>query len=338
MRRLLLAAALAAGAAHAENGATLNLLGQYERRDATPDNVYRVRDWSRVLRTAEMRWQWDAPAATAVRGLVTARSASGERLDLAVDELSLERPAGRGFVTVGKKVMSWDVGYAFRPLDVVQQEDRRALYQPTLEGVPMLAWEAFDADSALTVVLSNPGRGRAAQPREDGSLAARLYRHRGTRDEYAVLRYSERNGIEGGVSFSEVRSDALELHGSILFQQRHDSWTGARWQPRNRGGKALAGMTWTTESRFSLLAEAWLDRTAAPGQQRNLLVRGAQNEGDLQVAADLLWQPQNRSRITGVSVSWTPAPWAFAITWRHYGGPAGAVVRGAGIATIQRAF
>lgn len=339
MKKLVIAAALAAaGVAHAEDSASLNLRAQYERRAANPANPYGVRDWSHVVRSLDARWQWDAPLATAVRGVLTARGASDEDSRVRVAELSLERALGAGFATAGKKVMSWDVGYAFRPLDVVQQEDRRALYTPVLEGVPLLAWETFDADSALTVVLSNPGHGKAAQPRGDGSAAARYYRHRGTRDDYAVLRVSQRNGVEGGVSFSDVRSDALELHGSVLFQQRHDTWTGARWQPHGGGGKALAGMTWTTEGKFMLVAEAWLDRTALPGQQRNLMLRGAQNEGDLDLSADVLWQPQSGSKITTVSLSWTPAPWALTLSLRHFGGVAGTVVRSAAIATVQRAF
>jgi hypothetical protein len=336
---LVIAAALvAAGAAQAEDSASYNLRAQYEQRTANPANPYGVRDWSHVVRSLDARWQWDAPFATAVRGVVTARGASDEDSRVRVNELSLERAFGAGFVTVGKKVMSWDVGYAFRPLDVVQQEDRRALYTPVLEGVPLLAWETFDADSALTVVLSNPGRGQAAQPRGDGSAAARYYRHRGTRDEYAVLRVSQRNGVEGGVSFSDVRSDALELHGSMLFQQRHDTWTGLRWQQHGGGGKALAGLTYTTESKFMLVAEAWLDRTALPGQQRNLMLGGSHNDGDVDVAADVLWQPQNGSKIGTLSLSWTPAPWAMTLSLRHFGGAAGAVVRTAASATIQRAF
>jgi hypothetical protein len=339
MRRPLLAILLAAaGGAHADDMLNADLRAQFEERRANPANPYGVGNWSQAVRTAEVRWQWDGPLATAVRGIATARSATGEASRATINELSLERALGGGFVSVGKKVMSWDVGYAFRPLDVVQQEDRRALYQSTLEGVPMLAWESFGEASALTVVVSNPGHGRAAQPRDDGSVAARLYRHSGGMDQYAVLRASSRNGAEGGVSFSDVRSDALEVHGSVLFQQRHDTWTGARWLGQGGGGKALAGMTWTTEGKFSVLAEAWVDRTVRPGQQRNLLIRGSQDFGDLDLAADMLWQPRDGSRIAGVSLSWTPAPWAFNLSVRHYAGVAGTVVKRAAIATLQRSF
>jgi hypothetical protein len=339
MRKLILAMTLAAaGGAHAEDMLNLDLRAQFEERRANPANPYGVRDWSQAVRTAEVRWQWDGPLATAVRGIATVRSATTETARATLNELSFERALGSGFVSVGKKVMSWDVGYAFRPLDVVQQEDRRALYSPALEGVPMLAWETFGEASAVTVVISNPGHGQATQPRDDASFAARLYRHTGSMDQYAVMRASRRNGVEGGVSFSDVRSDGLELHGSALFQQRHDTWTGARWLGRGGGGKALAGLTWTTEGKFSLLAESWLDRTVLPGQQRNLLLRGSQDFGDLDLAADLLWQPRDGSRIAGLSLSWTPAPWAFNLSVRHYGGAAGTVVKRAAIATLQRSF
>lgn len=335
---MALAVLLAAGTAQAENSASFNLRGQYEHRDANPDNPWGLRDWSHVLRSAEARWQWDAPLGGAVRGVASARGASDEEGRVRLHELSLERPLGNGFVSVGKKVMSWDVGYAFRPLDVVQQEDRRALYAGTLDGVPMLAWERFDADSALTLVATNPGRGRADQPRGDGAVAGRYYRHVDTRDEYAVLRVSDRNGVEGGVALSDVRADALELHASVLFQQRHTRWDGARWRPHEGGGKALAGLTFTTESKLSLLAEAWIDRTVASPQQRNLLLRVSRTEGDLVVSADVLRQPGSGSTITTVGMSYAPAPWAVSLSLRQFGGQSGVAVRQVALATLEWAF
>ncbi|SFV07144.1 hypothetical protein [Pseudoduganella namucuonensis] len=336
---LVASACAGTGAARADDSATLNLRAQLESREdarGTRGNTFEQ---------AELRWQLNAPLRNALRGVFTARHDSGDgpNAALRVNELTLERPLGAGFVTVGKKVMSWDVGYAFRPLDVVQQEDRRALNPVTLNGVPMLAWEAFDASRAVTVVLSNPGKGRGAQPRDDGSLALRLYRQNGARDEYAVLRVSARNGLEGGASFSHVATEELEMHGSLLFQQRHEEWTFSRvapprWQRREGGGKALAGFTWTNAGKFSVLGEAWLDRTAPRAQQRNLLLRASQNDGDLDVFADVLWQPQNGSRISSVGMSWKPGPWLFSASLRHNGGPAGTLVRNTAVATAQYAF
>jgi hypothetical protein len=345
-------ACLYTATAAAQEGATLNLRVQAESLDAGDDYIGRGGRSGRTFEHAELRWQYNAPWRTAVRGVLTARKDSGggngggNGGGVRINELSLERPLGAGFLTAGKKVMSWDVGYAFRPLDVVQQEDRRAINPVTLEGVPMLAWEAFDADRALTVVLSNPGRSRQDQPRDDGSLAVRLYRQHGARDEYAVLRISSRNGVEGGVSFSQVASPEFELHGSVLLQQRHDVWLVSRtaaphWQRsagNNGGGKALAGFTWTNEAKFSVLGEAWLDRTASAQQQQNLLLRAAQDSGDFDVSADVLWQPQNGSKIASVGVSWKPGPWLFSAGVRRYGGIAGSKVRSIAVAAAQYAY
>ena len=343
---LICAACAVPGCAAAGDSATLHLRAQTESTDTV---------WGSSTHTfehAELRWQYNAPWQNALHGVFTAQHGGGNVVR--INELSLERPLGAGFLTAGKKVMSWDVGYAFRPLDVVQQEDRRALNPVTLEGVPMLAWEAFDADRAVTVVLSNPAHSinsRRDQPRDDGSLAVRLYRQNGARDEYAVLRLSERSGVEGGVSFSQVAAPEFEVHGSVLLQQRHDEWLasgpvslqpGRRqdWRRRSGGGKALAGFTWTSESKFSVLGEAWLDRTAVRQQQRNVLLRAAQNSGDFDISADTLWQPQSSGsgRIGSVAVSWKPGPWLVSASLRHFGGAASASARNIAVASVRYSF
>ncbi len=342
MKHWLSCALLAlSGPALADDSSALYLRAQTESADNAQGRS------SHGFGMAEWRWQHGMLRGT-LRGVLTARSDGGDGGGVPrVNELSLERPLAGGFATAGKKVMGWDVGYAFRPLDVVQQEDRRALNPVSLEGVPMLAWEAFDDSRAVTVVWSNPGHGKRGQPRNDGALAVRLYRQQGSTDQYAVLRLSNRNGVEGGASFSHVAGDELELHGSILLQQRHDEWTTGwrappRWQRMEGGGKALAGFTWTTEGKFSMLGEAWLDRTAARGRQRNVLLRAAQAEGDLEIAADVLWLPRQDaapgSRITSLGVSWKAAPWQAGASVRHFSGAAGALARNVAVMSVQYAF
>lgn len=280
---------------------------------------------SQSLQAGGLRWS-DGPW----RSVLTATRIDGGKVRPRLNELSYDRALGDTFLTAGKKVMSWDVGYAFRPLDVVQREDRRALNPLALEGIPLLAWERFDADSATTVVWANPTQGRAAsasQQRDDEALAIRHYRQRGARDEYTVLRLSRRNGIEAGASFSQVASDGLELHASLLWQQR----------PAH-SGKAMAGFTWTTESKLSIIGEMWTDRSAAPGQQRNRMLRAAQYFDDVEVSADLLWQPQSGSRIGTVSSSWKNGPWTLSASYRRYGGLAGRYMQDTALASIQRGF
>lgn len=342
--------------------ATLNVRLQTESVDTVMSRS------TRSFELAELRWQAKVPGQNTLRGGVTARHDSGASDGaLRINELALERPLVGGFLTAGKKVMSWDVGYAFRPLDVVQQEDRRALNPVTQNGVPMLAWEAFDASRAITIVLTNPqhGAARADQPRADGALAVRLYRQDGSTDQYAVLRLSQRNGVEGGASFSHVVNEALEWHASLLLQQRHDRWlpggvgssaggsTGnniggsagiggssaafpLRAVRQDGGGKALTGFTWTTESKWSVLGEAWLDRTVQHAQQRNALLRVAHTMGDGEISGDVLWQ--RGSRIASLAASWKPGPWLLSASLRHFDGAAGMVVKTVAVASVQYAY
>ncbi len=327
-------AAFAPALVQAQQAASFNLKTQFESRQAAIGNPYGVRDSVHRIVAADALAQFAGPLESTVRAVASARDDNGGDSNAVLNELSFDRALGPGFVTIGKKVLSWDVGYAFRPLDVVQQQDRRAINAPTLVGVPLIAWELFDASRALTVVLSNPGRRKADQPRDDGALALRLYRRDGEagRDEYAVLRLSDRNGVEGGLAFSQVEGEAIELHASVLLQQRHDKWinslrTTPRWQPYAGGGKAMAGLTWTTESKFSVLAEAWLDRTGASLGQRNVLVRASQNWDESELSADVLWMPEDGGRVASIAYDWKHGPWNVSASLRSYGGNANSMAR-----------
>lgn len=181
--------------------------------------------------------------------------------------------------SIGKKVLSWDVGFAFRPLDVLQQEDRRVVIPPTLEGVTVVAWDKFSENAALTVGVANPGRGKAGKPRDDASWFARYYVHRGEMENYLLARWSERNRLEAGGAFTYVADGAFEWHGSLLLQERYekalnslaarDDLTIPLSQANpvspvafDFGKKALLGFTWTSPSGLSVLGEAWHDNNA----------------------------------------------------------------------------
>jgi len=194
-------------------------------------------------------------------------------------------------ISVGKKVLSGDVGYAFRPIDVLQRESRLQVMPPPLEGIPMLSWDNFSADGAWSLVLANPGHGRRGEPREDGSLALKLYRRAGALDLHGVVRHSARYGMEFGAAASMVPDEALELHASVLAQRRGERRvpladgvatrdllaadgalvTDAVAWPR----KALLGGTWTAAGGLSVLGELWWDGTAPAGGDWQRLARQA---------------------------------------------------------------
>src|SRR5438445_2388540 len=74
------------------------------------------------------------------------------------NELYASGDFGAWQMSAGKKVVGWDVGYGFRPNDVVQQEQRRTLLTLTQEGRPLLQLERFDAETASSLVWVNPQR------------------------------------------------------------------------------------------------------------------------------------------------------------------------------------
>lgn len=210
--------------------------------------------------------------------------------------------AGERF-SAGKKVLSGDVGYAFRPIDVLQRESRLQLQPPPLEGVPMVSWDNFAADSAWSLVLTNPGHGRRGAAKQDGALALKLYRRVASADFHGVARHSERNGLELGGAVALVPDEAVELHASLLQQQRGEQRVpladGASigqllssdqaLQTRSLGSlrKALVGGTWTTESGFSLLGEWWWDGAANSAADWQRLARNAALRNALLGASDV---------------------------------------------------
>ncbi|MDP3133061.1 MAG: hypothetical protein Q8M78_09005, partial [Burkholderiaceae bacterium] len=189
--------------------------------------------------------------------------------------------------SVGKKVVSWDVGYAFRLNDVVQQETRRTLSPATLVGRPLLMAEHFSADTAWSLVWVNPTQGKAlagmGQSADEAALAARVYQRAGSADWHGFARWGRRTGGSVGAAVSWVASDALELHASVRHYAHVDALISADtsspvlpappgtalsttnpWQTAltGAGQQVLVGGTWTAENQISLLAEAWYDGAA----------------------------------------------------------------------------
>nr|VFK52882.1 MAG: hypothetical protein BECKTUN1418F_GA0071002_10148 [Candidatus Kentron sp. TUN]VFK53443.1 MAG: hypothetical protein BECKTUN1418E_GA0071001_10168 [Candidatus Kentron sp. TUN] len=217
--------------------------------------------------------------ATAIHNL---REGTKPESDEIVNELYYDAQIAGQEISFGKKIMSWGVGYGFRPLDVVQREDRRRLFLRTLEGVKFVAGDYFTDDSAFTLAYINSDRGQDDDRIDEESLALKYYRLQDNTDIHAVARLSGRSGIEAGVGFSHVVNEGLEGHGSILYQNRYNKRinrltesgspllaTGNPIQERSfrNGVKALLGATWTHASGISLLGEFWFDNAAYSGNE-----------------------------------------------------------------------
>jgi len=227
-----------------------------------------------------------------------------------INEAQASISVGSWSLSAGKKIVAWDVGYGFRPNDVVQQEARRTLLTVTATGRPLVMAEYFDADNAAALVWVNPTATRDATGAQEPALAARLYRRDGAVDWHLFARVGQRTGLSLGLASAWVASDALELHASVRTLNRADTLAlrsdgsllsiANPWQPATawRTQQAAFGGTWTNAAQFSLLLEAWWDGTAPTNAQwnawndrnRQLLALAKTPAPTQAIAGNLAWQ------------------------------------------------
>lgn len=243
--------------------------------------------------------------------------------------------------SLGRKVVGWDVGYGFRPNDVVQQEVRRPLVAVPLQGRPVLMAEHYTQDAAWSLVAVNPTAEGSATGAREPALAARWYQRLGALDAYAFARWGRRTGGSLGAAFAWVASDAVELHGSLRHMTRFDTWEDASaapgalalaspWRAATGGAaqQALLGGTWTNAQQVSVLLEAWYDGTApSAGQWRQWAQRGealqrmaTAGAPPAAVAGNLAWQAQAFNAFASLRRqnlllrgSWTAGAWEPAL-------------------------
>jgi hypothetical protein len=288
---------------------------------------------------ASLRLKW--------RGIEAAASALGSqdggaagRARLRLDELFYARDSASGLrLSVGQRVVSWDVGYAFRPNDLIQDEARRALVTRTLQGRPLLMLEGYGADTAWAVAAAHySSRVQDEHPHAPSEtlLAARLYRHAGAADLYGFAAIGTRSRATVGAAFSWVLDDAMELHGSWRWRQRAKVMTASVpgtpavaeaplyadvWQ--RPAHQIMLGGTWSSASRLSLIVEGWYDATAPSnrfwsqwaGHNAALAAAGTQGAPLPAVAGNYGWQaealsygPLRRTNLY-VRLSWQHEGW-----------------------------
>ena len=269
------------------------------------------------------------------------RSEGGDTQSRAwVNELYAAQGAGAWQFSAGKKIVAWDVGYGFRPNDMIQQEVRRTLLSNTLEGRPLLMAEHFDASTAWSWVWVNPTASSDASGPAEPALALRVYQRDGAVDWHGFARLGAHSGASVGAAAAWVASEATELHASLRYLQRVDSSAidpaagvlsmNNPWQSVTQSNvkQLLLGGTWTNEDQLSVLAEAWWDGTAPSDAQwdawsaRNaqLGALAAMGVPAAAVAGNLAWQTQafstsqslRRSNVF-VRLSWQHDAWQPAL-------------------------
>lgn len=253
----------------------------------------------------------------------------------AVHELQISGEAFGWQLSAGRKHVSWDVGYAFRPNDLIAQEERRTLLSTLPRGRPLVQAEYFaDADTAWSLVAVNPTADGDERFGDERALALRVYRRAGAADWHGFARWGHHTGASVGAALAWVATDSLELHGSARWTRRADGWRGnaapgallpaSPWRVDASGprGQVLLGFNWTGANRLSVLAEAWWDGTAPSARQwrdwatRNAALAALSGRAPPSaVAGNLAWQTQAfagamRRGNMFVRASWDRDGWA----------------------------
>ena len=262
------------------------------------------------------------------------RSEGGDTQSRAwVNELYAAQGAGAWQFSAGKKIVAWDVGYGFRPNDMIQQEVRRTLLSNTLEGRPLLMAEHFDASTAWSWVWVNPTASSDASGAAEPALALRVYQRDGAVDWHGFARLGAHSGASVGAAAAWVASEATELHASLRYLQRVDSSaidpaagvlsTNNPWQSVTQSNvkQLLLGGTWTNEDQLSVLAEAWWDGTAPSDAQWDAWSARNAQLGSLAamgvpaaaVAGNLAWQ----TRAFSTSQSLRRSNVFVRLSWQH---------------------
>jgi hypothetical protein len=291
------------------------------------------------------------PLALAANALLqgTATEHHASRAAARFNELHLSADLGAWQASAGRKVLGWDVGYGFRPNDVVQQEARRTLLATTPQGRPLVMLERFGAEHALSGVWVNPQRwnddpatdgerpagGSADDSANESAFALRAYHRFGALDAHGFARHGRRTGASLGAALAWVATDELELHASWRRLERRDGWqithgagdapqTTNPWRRALGGGTTqwLAGAHWTGLNKQAVMVEAWHDGTALPDgewddwQRRNAALAAAVPPLPAAAAAgNLAWQatpfdaPNLRQDNLFVRLAWSPEPW-----------------------------
>ncbi|MBL8326838.1 MAG: hypothetical protein JNJ89_17945 [Rubrivivax sp.] len=303
--------------------------------------------------TAELEWRHTLhlrasalPLALAANVLLqgTATEHRASRAAARFNELHLGADLGAWQLGAGRKVLGWDVGYGFRPNDVVQQETRRALLATTPQGRPLVMLERFGAEHAVSLVWVNPqhwhetagaGAADANRSADESALALRGYHRLGALDAHGFARHGRHSGASVGAALAWVATDELEVHASWRRLERHDGWqidpragdapqTANPWRQALRGGATqwLAGFNWTGLAQQGLMVEFWHDGTALPDgewtdwRRRNAALAAAPVPPTA-AAGNLAWQaspfsaPNLRQDNLFVRLSWSPQRWQF---------------------------
>ena len=216
--------------------------------------------------------------------------------DLAIKELVYSNNFSDWDISLGRKISSWGVGLAYRPLDVVQREDLLSSDQETLKGVNQIAVERYDESAGYGVYFINPGEKLSQTGARRPAVTTRYTDSGENADWQALLGYSDENYTQIGSGVSYILTDAMELHASALyssrFQRRQHRLAGQSrsllatsnpWQniDYNDGLNWLVGGNYTWTDKHNVMFEYWHNDRALSKSQWNEQIDLIRNQNNL---------------------------------------------------------
>lgn len=189
-------------------------------------------------------------------------------------ELFYDRSLGSVDISVGKKRIDMGVGYAYRPLDMIQQQERQSLLAQQSEGVPLLSIERFSETGSVGLLYVNHIEWRSDTiSAGEQEWAIKGYNLLGDYDLQWLIHHDEDRLNSAAAGFSWVGGEELELHGSVRYQGRYlaepefifdvPSQTSTMVETTGKNGTvALLGFTWSHTSGYSVIGEYWYDSMA----------------------------------------------------------------------------
>ncbi len=185
---------------------------------------------------------------------------------------------------VGKRVLSFGVGYARRPLDIFQTNERNAVSLQVNEGIGLISASRFSGSGEFSIMWVDAGIGSLARKHPQSGIAMRWYQL-SDETEWQLLTYHDnKRGFTVGGSWVRTQGEHLEFHAEWRYQQHYQPWQHSpqkqtsqqmepnapinNWQSpleqvdQAKGWEALAGLTWANSQGHNVIAEYWYDSRA----------------------------------------------------------------------------
>jgi len=273
-------------------------------------------------------------ATAAVRAVQS--DGQADQNELIVKEFEFNGQLGDWEWSAGRRISSFGLGNAYRPLDIIQQQDLTTHEQESLTGVNQLLVERYRDLDSFGLYLINPDQEDTITGIKQPAVVARYAASTDSIDWQTLLRYSRGNRLQAGIGAVRILNDALSLYGSSLWSSRYtrpaiQPPAGNTAQPppvrpsinseQKNGINWMFGGNWTWSERQNLILEYWHDDFVPGRQQENVLTRWTYTGDTLQPRLSLLYSADDAGLMSEAAVGVDRYAVKFLLGMRLFSGP-----------------